>query len=258
MALFKNFSLPGVLRILPVLLGVAVIGFLVVACTNRLSGSTGAPSAGIPTQAPAAAAQAAAPNPPPTVAPANTNPPPTNGPIVVAPVNPNPPAAAPAGTVPTVQPVIVGEGGEVRVPAAGGAPAQPVDNGVQSGISPAPVLDTQTDSACGQRLTHVVAPGENLFRIAYRYKTTTFSVARLNGISNTRRLSVGRSLVVVTCDRAGGGYTGGGGTGRRYVVQPGDNLFRLGIRFGTTAESIRATNNLPGYVISVGQVLTMP
>ena len=46
---------------------------------------------------------------------------------------------------------------------------------------------------------------------------------------------------------------------RTYIVQPGDNTFRLGINFGTNEDVIREINRLDAYyTIYVGQVLCIP
>lgn len=81
---------------------------------------------------------------------------------------------------------------------------------------------------CNTRVTHIVRAGENLFRIALRYRTTAAAVARLNGITNVRRVSVGQRLRIITCGR---GYSSGGSIGRgaTYTVQPGDTIFRIAL-----------------------------
>jgi LysM repeat protein len=151
--------------------------------------------------------------------------------------------------------VIVTESGEVVVVPQGGQAPRTVQE--QPGISAAPLAQgPQSDVACGQRVEHVVAPGQTLFGIANYYRSTTYSVARLNRIANVRRLSVGQRLIVLTCDRAGGAAPGG--AGRRYVVRAGDNLYRIGLRYGRSAEHIRAANGLPSYQISPGQILVIP
>ncbi|MDY6875170.1 MAG: LysM peptidoglycan-binding domain-containing protein [Chloroflexota bacterium] len=43
-----------------------------------------------------------------------------------------------------------------------------------------------------------------------------------------------------------------------YVVQPGDNLFRIALRYGTTVQAIMAANGLTDYNIHVGQQLRIP
>jgi LysM repeat protein len=43
-----------------------------------------------------------------------------------------------------------------------------------------------------------------------------------------------------------------------YTVQPGDNLYRIALRFGTTIAAIQAANKLTTAVVRVGQVLVIP
>lgn len=51
---------------------------------------------------------------------------------------------------------------------------------------------------CVGPLTHVVQPGENLFRIALRYNTSIMSIANANGITDVRVIRVGQSLTIPT------------------------------------------------------------
>ncbi|MDX9864500.1 MAG: LysM peptidoglycan-binding domain-containing protein [Anaerolineaceae bacterium] len=46
--------------------------------------------------------------------------------------------------------------------------------------------------------------------------------------------------------------------GTTYVVQPGDNLYRIGLKFGIPWTTIKSYNNLPSTLIYVGQVLNIP
>ncbi|HLV44619.1 MAG TPA: LysM peptidoglycan-binding domain-containing protein, partial [Aggregatilineales bacterium] len=43
-----------------------------------------------------------------------------------------------------------------------------------------------------------------------------------------------------------------------HVVQPGENLFRIALRYGTTVQAIQQANGLTGTLIYVGQRLTIP
>jgi LysM repeat protein len=43
-----------------------------------------------------------------------------------------------------------------------------------------------------------------------------------------------------------------------YIVQPGDNLFRIALRYGTTVDALKAANGLTGNTIYVGQTLVIP
>jgi LysM repeat protein len=106
----------------------------------------------------------------------------------------------------------------------------------------------------GAPIVHVVQPGENLFRIALRYNTTVEAVAAANGIRNPQLIYVGQKL---TIPREGATPPPGGG--RTHVVQPGENLFRIALRYGTTPQAIAVANNLPNiHLIYAGQVLRIP
>ena len=61
--------------------------------------------------------------------------------------------------------------------------------------------------ACGPDVVHVVAPGENLFRISLRYGTTMSAIASANGIANIHRIYAGQSLVI-PCASGGTGLNG--------------------------------------------------
>jgi LysM repeat protein len=246
MSAVKNLSLGNVVKIALPIVAVIIIGVLLLAACSQLG--IGRPaSQGIPTPL----AQAVVNNPaPPAPAPENKAAAALPAPTAAPAANPQP-----AAVIPTVQPVLVNDQGEVVIDAGGQQQPVAKDALSQQGISPAPaVAEAPSDLACGQRITHIVTRGETVFSIARRYRTTTYSVARINRIANTRKLAVGRRLVVVTCDRSGGAGAGG----RRYVVRAGDNLYRIGLRFGTSAERIRIANRLPTYTISVGQVLVIP
>jgi LysM repeat protein len=47
-------------------------------------------------------------------------------------------------------------------------------------------------------------------------------------------------------------------SGPFYIVQPGDTLWGIALRFGTDVDALRATNNLEGNLIRPGQVLYLP
>jgi LysM repeat protein len=246
----KVFSgIPGrLLFMLPV--GLLMGGLLLAACA-QIPALRNIGQAGIATPAPdAQAVPPPAPNPAVAAAPTLTP---------AAAAQPAPTAQAqPAQAqviAPTVQPVIVTEEGEVVIAGQGiQASAQRQET---TGISPAPIAsDGVTDATCGQRVEHVVSKGQTLFAIARFYRANAWSLARINNISNVRRIAVGTRLTVVTCD--GAGAAGAPASRRRYVVRPGDTMYRIGVRFGRSAESIRSANGLPNFDIRPGQVLVIP
>jgi LysM repeat protein len=107
--------------------------------------------------------------------------------------------------------------------------------------------------------THVVQPGENLFRIALRYGTTVDTLAQANGIASPYLIYVGQRLTIpsATGQPAEPAQPSPGGT--TYVVQPGDNLFRIGLRYGMSHIQLAEYNGIPyPYNVYVGQVLRIP
>jgi LysM repeat protein len=105
-------------------------------------------------------------------------------------------------------------------------------------------------SAQGQ--THVVQPGETLYRIAVRYGITVEQLAAANGITNPALIYVGQVLVIP-------GSTGSTGSSRTYIVQPGDTLYAIARRFSTTPDVLIRLNGLVNAnVLYVGQILVLP
>ncbi|MCL5995873.1 MAG: LysM peptidoglycan-binding domain-containing protein [Chloroflexi bacterium] len=119
-----------------------------------------------------------------------------------------------------------------------------------------PATDTGSTVACNRQVIHIVKPGENLFRIALRYRTTIYAIARRNGITNVRLIRSGQRLRILTCARGSSPGTPRA-SGRTYVVKPGDNLFRIALRYGTTVQRIMAANGRYSTLIVPGQVLVI-
>lgn len=111
--------------------------------------------------------------------------------------------------------------------------------------------------AMAQR-THTVASGETLSAIARQYGVTVTELAAANGITNPDRIFVGQVLTIPG-DTPGGGQ---GGTGDSeplfHIVQPGDTLNRIALRYGVSAQQIITLNNLLNPdLIFVGQQLVI-
>ncbi len=103
---------------------------------------------------------------------------------------------------------------------------------------------------------YTVQPGDTLSSIARRFNITVEALMRANDIPNPHSIDVGRELVI---PKAGEGPPTPGG-GRVHIVQPGENLFRIALRYGVTIEDIvRANDDIvdPRYIY-VGQRLTIP
>ena len=115
----------------------------------------------------------------------------------------------------------------------------------------APLAQTQT--------THVVQPGENLFRISLRYGVTVNALKAANGLANDI-VYVGQQLVIPT----GGSVAPTpaqpvASTGGLYTVRPGDTLSAIALRYGVTSWALVQANNLASAnLIYVGQQLIIP
>ena len=102
---------------------------------------------------------------------------------------------------------------------------------------------------------YTVQRGDTLYSIARRYGVTVTAIAQANGILNPAYIRVGQVLLIPTGPPAPpppptGGY---------YIVQRGDNLYRIALRFGTTYWAIAVANNLPNpNHIYAGQTLLIP
>ncbi len=112
----------------------------------------------------------------------------------------------------------------------------------------------ETETAPTGQVIHVVQPGENLFRIALRYGTTVEAIATANGIANPALIYVGQTL---TISSSGGQSPAAGET--TYTVQPGDNLFRIALRYNMSYLYLAQYNSIANpSSIYVGQVLRIP
>jgi LysM repeat protein len=104
-------------------------------------------------------------------------------------------------------------------------------------------------SACPS--THTVQPGENLFRIGLRYGIPYQQLATANGIANPSSIQAGQVLSIPYCGSTGGEQV--------HIVQTGENLFRVALRYGVTWEQLAAHNNLSDpRLIHPGDALRIP
>ncbi len=109
------------------------------------------------------------------------------------------------------------------------------------------------------QLVHVVQAGENLFRIAARYGTTVDAIVAANDLADADQIQEGQRLIVP--DSAGSTPLLGAAatTGGSYVVQPGDTLLHIALRYGLRLSELRQANGFFGsYLIYAGQALVIP
>ncbi len=127
--------------------------------------------------------------------------------------------------------------------------------------------------------THVVQPGETLYRIALRYGVTVGALAAYNGLSDPTRIRPGQVLNIPPTGARDRGKpapkppksaktpsaqpaTQGTVVIRkvtyRYVVSRGDTLFLIARRFGLTVTVLKQANGLTSDLILPGQRLVIP
>lgn len=97
-------------------------------------------------------------------------------------------------------------------------------------------------------INYVVKAGDTLWLIAQRYNTTIEAIQRLNGLSGTL-LSIGQILKIPVS---------GSAPYFEYTVRPGDTLWLIARKFGTTVDDIKRLNGLSGNLLNIGQILKIP
>ncbi len=202
-----------------------------------------------------------------------------------APIDPPPPtqdisSGAVATSTPTPsaidQTAVPGEetavpGGETPVP--GEETAVPVDQ-TPVVVTSEPVenpTNTPTpasnNGSGGTPTTHVVQPGETVYRLSLQYGVSVDAIAAANNLDAHYTIYVGQTLVIPGSDGSLPPVVEppiepppSGGCSATHVVQPGENLFRIGLRYGYTVNQLAAAN--PEIVnpnnIKVGQVICIP
>jgi LysM repeat protein len=120
--------------------------------------------------------------------------------------------------------------------------------------------------AFAQEATHVVQPGENLFRIALRYGLSTDDLAQANGISNAWQIYVDQVLVIPVAgqtsapavDPAASVVEPAIATSSTYTVARGDTLNSIAHAFNMTIEQLAQVNNLTNpNLVFTGQTLVV-
>ena len=118
---------------------------------------------------------------------------------------------------------------------------------------------------------YTVQPGDTLFRIALAYNTTVYAIQLANSLPATA-IYVGEVLLVPTnalrAARPAEGAPSVAATARpattsvsgsrSHIVSAGENLFRIGLRYGVTVAAIQLANGLTSSTIYVGQRLIIP
>ncbi|MDE3089287.1 MAG: LysM peptidoglycan-binding domain-containing protein [Chloroflexota bacterium] len=105
-------------------------------------------------------------------------------------------------------------------------------------------------------VSYTVQSGDTLFAIAQRYHTTVAALKQLNGLGSSDVIQVGQRLIVPSAADSNAPAASGNTS---YIVQPGDTLYRIALRYGTTLRALSDLNGIPNpNLISVGEGLTIP
>lgn len=147
---------------------------------------------------------------------------------------------------PGLNPNYIVPGQVLVIPAPGGAG------------TPVPTTGPVQPAACTP--TYTVQRGDWFYAIARRFGVSVPALIQANPSANSNVVYPGQVLNIPcggTSPAPPGGVPAPGGNS--YVVRPGDTLFSIAVRFGTTVYAIQIANNLPNpHFIYVGQVLSIP
>lgn len=193
----------------------------------------------------AACTQAKPAVPTPTLVPVNQTPALPLGADTPIPV-PGTPQPVPTATGPTTEPTLFP------------TPAPSFPTAVPPAATPAPSGGAPTTGGCPNPYT--VQRGEWLNQIARNCGTTYLAIAMANGIPPPYTVYPGQVLRIPggAPPQPGGGPPPGTG-GKTYVVRPGDTLYSIAARSGTTVYAILQANpGLNPNFIYVGQVIRIP
>lgn len=112
-------------------------------------------------------------------------------------------------------------------------------------------------------IIYYVKPGDSLYEIAREYNVTVSELKSRNNLES-EMLIVGQKLYisVPASDNPDDGNSpdlpGSYNMKVRYVVEKGDNIFKLAEKFNTTLEKILKVNELDSGILSEGQELLIP
>jgi LysM repeat protein/3D (Asp-Asp-Asp) domain-containing protein len=110
-------------------------------------------------------------------------------------------------------------------------------------------------------MQHTVAKGENLFRLSLRYGVRLASILEANGLEDADHLVVGQVLRIPkaglqpqTTESANPKETSAD-----HLVDRGENLYRISLRYGVPVQQIQEANGLSNpNLLKAGQRLVIP
>jgi len=109
--------------------------------------------------------------------------------------------------------------------------------------------NVQADEA----VAYTVGEGDDIQTVAGRYDVTVEDMLITNGLES-EEITVG-TVIYIPPQHAKGYYDPTSGT---YVIAPGDDLFEISKRFGTTVLALEEANGLDSSKITAGATLRIP
>jgi LysM repeat protein len=122
------------------------------------------------------------------------------------------------------------------------------------GVSSPAETDGDTTGDAGATREYVVQAGDSIASIGAQFGVSGDEIEELNNITDPNEIYVGQTLLIP--ESVGASEPGGTET---YVVQAGDTLGKIAVRYGVTVEALQEANGIDDPdSITVGQVLTIP
>ncbi len=105
---------------------------------------------------------------------------------------------------------------------------------------------------------HTVQPKETLFGIARQYGVSVESIRRANNLSDNN-LKVGQILIIpqAGAENQAQEENSTPQTPEYHIVQPGETLYRIHVKYGIPVETLRRLNGLKDNTIHVGQKIRL-
>ena len=172
------------------------------------------------------------------------------------------PTEAPVGDEPVGEPVesplatpelsdtqATGEEPAAATPVVDEPPAEPEP----AATEPPPAPETEEPGTPAEQ-TYTIQVGDTLFAVAQRFGITVEEIAASNEITDVNLIEVGQEIIIPV---PGGEEAV---TGEQvHIVQAGENLFRIALKYNLSYETVAAYNGIPWpYTIKVGQVIKIP
>ncbi len=106
--------------------------------------------------------------------------------------------------------------------------------------------------------SYVVRSGDNLWAISRSFGVGVEVLRAANGLDLQSEIRPGQRLRVPTAGKMGRAQIVDRAAPQTYRVRPGDTLFEIARRFGTTVRELRRSNELTGTIIQPGDLLRIP